>query len=115
VRRAALLACLLACATLALPLAAPAQQQAQAPAQQPAQGAPAPAGQPAEHDRDTAAIVLLLATGVVLLGALILWGLARWRAWEPPWLLRWRHATAEAGWRAGNVWAEFLDWLRLGR
>ena len=32
-----------------------------------------------------------------------------------PWLVRWRHATGEAGWRAGNAWAEFTDWLRLGR
>jgi hypothetical protein len=28
---------------------------------------------------------------------------------------RWRHATGEAGWRAGNAWAEFTDWLRIGR
>jgi hypothetical protein len=58
--------------------------------------------------------------GLVVLGALVvallaLWGLARWWAWEPRWLVRWRHATAEAGWRASAAWAEFTDWLRLGR
>jgi hypothetical protein len=26
-----------------------------------------------------------------------------------------RHATAEAGWRTSAAWAEFTDWLRLGR
>jgi hypothetical protein len=51
----------------------------------------------------------------ILLAVAVLTGLAHWQAWEPPWLVRWRHATAEAGWRAGNAWAEFTDWLRLGR
>ena len=46
---------------------------------------------------------------------LALWAFARWWAWEPHWLARWRHATAEAGWRASAAWAEFTDWLRLGR
>jgi hypothetical protein len=46
---------------------------------------------------------------------LVLWAFARWWAWEPHWLVRWRHATAEAGWRASAAWAEFTDWLRLGR
>jgi hypothetical protein len=52
---------------------------------------------------------------VLVLFALVLWALARWQAWEPPWVVRWRHATGEAGWRAGNAWSEFTDWLRLGR
>jgi hypothetical protein len=85
----------------------------------PATTAPAPAAtQPAaasSEDRDTAAIVLLLVVGGVVLAALVLWAVARWQAWEPPWLLRWRHATGEAGWRVGNAWSEFTDWLRLGR
>jgi hypothetical protein len=60
----------------------------------------------------------LVGFGVVaalLLLALALWGLARWWAWEPRWLVRFRHATGEAGWRLSNAWAEFGDWLRLGR
>ncbi len=28
---------------------------------------------------------------------------------------RWRHATAEAGWHLGLGWAEFRDFLHLGR
>ncbi|MCW3039274.1 MAG: hypothetical protein JWM31_1179, partial [Solirubrobacterales bacterium] len=39
----------------------------------------------------------------------------RWLAIEPQWLVRSRHATAEAGWRTSAAWAEFSDWLRLGR
>jgi hypothetical protein len=85
---------------------------APAPTPAPAQTTPQPA---AEDDRDTAAIALLLVVGGLLLAALVLWALARWQAWEPPWLLRWRHSTAEAGWRMGNAWSEFVDWLRLGR
>jgi hypothetical protein len=65
------------------------------------------------HDR--AAVVLLFLVAAVALLALVLAGIARWQGWEPLWLLRWRHATGEAGYRAGNAWAEFTDWLRLGR
>jgi len=36
----------------------------------------------------------------VVLAALILFAIARWWAWEPRWLVRWRHATGEAGGRA---------------
>jgi hypothetical protein len=78
--------------------------------------APAPAPRPTTtpgHDR--AAVIMLLLVGALALLALGLLALARWQAWEPPWLARWRHAYGEAGWRAGNAWAEFTDWLRLGR
>jgi hypothetical protein len=60
----------------------------------------------------------LVGLGVVaLLAALAagLVGLLRWAAVDPLWLQRSRHATAEAGWRTSAAWAEFTDWLRLGR
>ncbi len=60
-------------------------------------------------------LVALIVVGVLLVAVLGAWGFARWWAWEPAWLVRWRHATAEAGWRASAAWAEFTDWLRLGR
>ena len=60
-------------------------------------------------------LVTLIVVGALLLALLCAWGFARWWAWEPAWLVRWRHATAEAGWRASAAWAEFTDWLRLGR
>ena len=58
--------------------------------------------------------------GLAVLAALALvagaaYGLARWRAWNPPWALRARHAAGEAGYRVSATWAEFTDWLRLGR
>ena len=59
--------------------------------------------------------VALVVVGALVLLLLVLWAFARWWAWEPRWLVRWRHATAEAGWRASAAWAEFTDWLRLGR
>lgn len=60
----------------------------------------------------------VVALGV--LGALIALGglayaLAHWLAWDPRWAQRTRHAVAEAGWRTGNTWSEFADWVRLGR
>jgi hypothetical protein len=81
--------------------------------------APAPAHTAAQptvrSGNDRAAVLLLLLVGALVLIALVVWAIARWQAWDPPWLARWRHATGEAGWRAGNAWAEFTDWLRLGR
>jgi hypothetical protein len=65
--------------------------------------------------RHKAAILLLLVVVFLLLSVLVLAGAAHWQAWDPPWLQRWRHASAEAGWRANNAWGEFTDWLRLGR
>jgi hypothetical protein len=66
-------------------------------------------------DPSTGAVVLLAVIGLVLLVAAGAFGAARWWAWEPRCLVRWRHATAEAGWRTSAAWAEFRDWVRLGR
>jgi len=62
-----------------------------------------------------APLVALAVIGALMALAALLYGLARWWAWEPRWLVRWRHAGAEAGWRASGSWAEFMDWVRLGR
>lgn len=61
-----------------------------------------------------AAIALIVAGGFVVL-ALGLWLVAWWSAWAPDWLARWRHSVGEASWRTSATWAEFTDWLRLGR
>lgn len=62
-----------------------------------------------------APVVALGVLGALLaLGGLAL-GLAHWLAWDPRWAQRTRHAVAEAGWRTGNTWSEFADWVRLGR
>ena len=86
--------------------------------------APAPAPAPAAAATQTApkstpshkgARLALIVVAALLVMLIALWAFARWWAWEPHWLARWRHAIAEAGWRASAAWAEFTDWLRIGR
>jgi hypothetical protein len=62
-----------------------------------------------------APLVALAVIGGLLALAALLYLVARWWAWEPDWLVRARHAGAEASWRASGSWAEFMDWLRIGR
>jgi hypothetical protein len=87
----------------------------------PASGAPqqvttTPGVQPAATKRSTRPLVAgAAALGALLLLALLLWGWARLRGWDPTWAARARHAWGEAGYRVTNTWAEFSDWLRLGR
>jgi hypothetical protein len=59
-------------------------------------------------------LALAVLAGLLTLGGLV-FGLVRWRAWEPDWVQRMRHATGEAGWRAASTWAEFTDFVRFGR
>jgi hypothetical protein len=67
-------------------------------------------------DAGPPAPVVALAVLAALLGLGGLgYGLARWLAWDPAWARGARHAMGEAGWRASASWAEFADWLRLGR
>jgi hypothetical protein len=114
---------------------AQAQAQAQAAGQpQVAQAPPTPQSEPdpapaiiagdeialASHTTDivpeTPFPMLALA---ILLGVLALctvsFGAVRWFAWEPRWAVRLRHAAGEAGWRASSTWADFTDYVRLGR
>ncbi len=68
------------------------------------------------QDRGLAWLTIgLIALGAVLLGVLIVVLLWRIRGWDPRWLKRWRHSTAEAGWRVGLNGAEIRDFVRLGR
>ena len=69
-----------------------------------------------ESDAGTPAPVIALGVlgALLALGGLI-YGLAHWFGFDPRWTHRMRHAVAEAGWRAGNTWSEFADWLRFGR
>jgi hypothetical protein len=87
-----------------------------APAQQ---ATPAPATTTTLHERradGTKALLLGIAVlAAVLALGLLAWSIARWGAWEPAWTLGARHALGEAGYRVSATWAEFADWLRLGR
>jgi hypothetical protein len=57
-------------------------------------------------------VVLLGAVGGAFALALLAWAIGR-RALPAGGATR--HAFAEAGYRAGGVWADFRDWLRTGR
>jgi hypothetical protein len=78
--------------------------------------APPPAAATTDDERDLAPLwIALVAAGALLLLALLLWGVARMRGWDPSWVARTRHAWGEAGFRTTSTWSEFTDWLRLGR
>jgi hypothetical protein len=62
----------------------------------------------------TGAIVIAALAALVALGCLA-WAIARRRAFEPKWMLSLRHSMSEAGFHASATWAEFTDWVRLGR
>ena len=87
---------------------------------QPAPGVVTDAIRVAAQDTDTSGsapfpiVLLAILAGLLALGAL-LFGAARWFAWEPAWAVRMRHASGEAGWRASSTWAEFADFVRFGR
>ena len=132
------LALLVACApaapaatrTSTAPAAGGAPAAATAPATTPAPGptyAPSPAasdgaigaaatsaGDGGDAGTPLPLVLLAVLAGLMVIAAL-LFGAARWWAWDPRWLQRSRHAGAEAGWRAGAAWEEFTDWLRFGR
>ncbi len=75
-----------------------------------------PAATTATDDDEVAPLLIaLVVAGALLLIALVLWGWARMRGWDPAWVARMRHAWGEAGFRTATTWSEFTDWLRLGR
>ena len=65
-------------------------------------------------DFPPAILALAILLGLLALASLV-WGLFRFFAWEPRWLLGARHSVAEAGWRTSGAWADFTDWLRSRR
>jgi len=97
---------------------APGDVSAATPAARTIDGAPPPPGAgdsgTASSGALTGLVALAIALGILAACALV-WLLLRLLAWEPRWLPRARHAAAEAGYRAGATWAEFADWLRMGR
>lgn len=97
--------------TAAAPAATPAPPRASAPITAVRASSPAKAG------ASTAPAPLI---AIAVLAALLALGsaafaFARWRAWDPEWAQSASHALSEAGYRMEATWAEFSDWLRLGR
>ncbi len=62
----------------------------------------------------TTAIAIAVIAALVVLGSMA-WAITRARALQPHWAISMRHAMAEAGFRMSATWAEFTDWMRLGR
>lgn len=60
------------------------------------------------------AIAAAIFAALLILGC-IAWAIVRQRAIEPHWTISLRHALSEAGFRASATWAEFTDWMKLGR
>ncbi|MBB4661558.1 hypothetical protein [Conexibacter arvalis] len=85
-------------------------------AEAPQQVTTTPGVQPPGEKRSTTPLVIgAAALAALLLLVLLVWGWARLRGWDPTWAARARHAWGEAGFRVTSTWAEFSDWLRLGR
>jgi hypothetical protein len=70
--------------------------------------APTDAGVPAP-------ILAMAALGTVIAVAFGVSAAGRALGWEPRWLVRWRHACAEASYRVGGGFSVFADWWRWGR
>lgn len=60
------------------------------------------------------ALALAILGALLVLGALA-WAMARWMALEPRWTTSLTYSLREANYRASATWAEFSDWVRLGR
>ena len=60
------------------------------------------------------AIAAAVFAGLLILGC-IAWAIIRQRAVEPHWTISLRHAFSEAGFRVSATWAEFTDWVKIGR
>jgi hypothetical protein len=69
------------------------------------------------HPHEGTPAGLLIALGLIALSALlvVLALLARRFGWGEERLAGPRHAWGEATYRAGATWADFIDWIRLGR
>ena len=91
-----------------LPGAKPATAVALPPLRPRSVTAPTDAGVPAP-------ILAMAALGLAIALAFGVSVMARSLGWEPQWLARWRHACAEASYRAGGGLSVLADWWRWGR
>lgn len=62
-----------------------------------------------------AAVIIVAVIALLLVLAALLWGIARWLGIEPAWWQNVRRTLAEASWHAEAAWADFADWIRVGR
>lgn len=77
---------------------------------------PLPASLTAPTNAGLPAAIVVMAVLAAAAGiALAIGAIARSRGWEPDWVVRWRHACAEAWYRIGAGWSDFGEWIRLRR
>ena len=87
----------------------------------PAAATPAPAtpttteAAQTKEDGTPVGLVILIVLGALVLIVAVVWAVAAWQGFEPPWWPRVRHSLAELGWRASGAWSDFTDWVRMGR
>ncbi len=62
-----------------------------------------------------AGVIIVAVIALLLVVAALLWGIARWLGVEPAWWQNVRRTLAEASWHAEAAWADFADWIRVGR
>ncbi|MGI8593912.1 MAG: hypothetical protein ACR2ML_06025 [Solirubrobacteraceae bacterium] len=67
-----------------------------------------------ESDPPVPLSLLVILAGLLVLGGL-LFAVRRWLGLDGHRIARARHTWGEAGFRAGGTWADFRDWLRVGR
>lgn len=95
--------------------AAPPASATQLPAPHAATTAAAAKHKASGKTRPSDLAIALAALAALLVLGVLAWGIARWNAWEPAWLLSLRHAFAEGGYHTSAGMAELRDWARLGR
>jgi cytoskeletal protein RodZ len=61
------------------------------------------------------AAVIGAALAALLVALCAVWATVRWLAIEPRWTRSMAYSLEEASFRASATWAEFSDWVRLGR
>lgn len=62
----------------------------------------------------TGTLILAVLGALLALGAIV-WALTRWLALEPRWTVSLMYSLREASDRTSATWAEFADWVRIGR
>jgi hypothetical protein len=62
-----------------------------------------------------AAVIVIAVIAFVFVLAALTWGIARWMGIEPGWWQNVKRTLAEASWHAEAAWADFADWIRVGR
>ncbi|HWX24078.1 MAG TPA: hypothetical protein VN083_03510, partial [Vicinamibacteria bacterium] len=78
-------------------------------------GRPLPVAARSTSSSPAGGVIAIAILASLLTLSCIVWGVARWYAFEPRWVLSLGHALDELGFRASATREELADWVRLGR